>query len=228
MKYQLLVLSVCAFFLMTGYVISREYQPWSENVFQHVEQEYGIDAAKRLRYLHKLIIENQNLPEMEKVKLVNKTLNRLPWIADSEHWKKADYWASPMETITTFGGDCEDISIVKWAILGHLGISNDNLRLAYVKIKETGEDHMVLLYLKNPSAPLEQIESYVLDNYVQEVKKGSERTDLLAIFVTDVNGNIVLIADNGKERSVKGVYKERKIKKLDDLKKKINEDRIKY
>ncbi len=148
-----------------------------------------------------------------------------PWIADSEHWKKSEYWATPLETITTFGGDCEDIAFVKWVILNSLGITSEHLALAYVKIKVTGEDHMVLLYLAKPDAPAGEMEAYVLDNYRDEVKKGAERTDLLAILGFNASGDVALIADNGSERTIKAEYKERKIKKLEDLKKRIRENR---
>lgn len=220
---------IAALLLMTGLTTAwGEYQPWSEKVFEHVRQEYGTDAEKRLRYLHTMVVENQDLPDMEKVELVNKTLNHLPWIADSSHWKQADYWAAPMETITTFGGDCEDIAIVKWVVLVHLGITKEHLRLAYVKIKATGENHMVLLYIANPSAPTAQQEAYVLDNYVPEIKRGNERKDLLGIYFTDADGNVVLLDDKDGKRSIKGEYKERKIRKLEDLKGKIAQDRKKF
>jgi predicted transglutaminase-like cysteine proteinase len=205
-----------------------EYRPWSENVFIQAEKEYGKMAAKRLRYLHKLALDNQDLPDMEKLELVNTTLNHLPWIADSQHWKNADYWASPIETLSTFGGDCEDIAIAKWVTLNHLGISGKHLRLAYAKIKKTGESHMVLVYIENPKAAVDKQKGWVLDNYVDDVKRGKDRKDLLAVYTTDANGNLVLIQDTGSERSVKGVFKERKMKKLEDLKKKIMHDRKKY
>lgn len=205
-----------------------EYRPWSEKVFISVEKEYGPQATKRLRYLHNLALENQELPVMEKLELVNGTLNHLPWIADSQHWKKADYWASPIETLATFGGDCEDIAISKWITLNHFGISGKHLRLAYAKIKRTRESHMVLVYIENPDAPVEKQKGWVLDNYVDDVKRGKDRMDLLAVYTTDAKGNLVLIQDTGSERSVKGVFKERKMKKLEDLKKKIARDRKKY
>ena len=204
---------------------SADYQPWSEKVFLHIKETYGPQAEERMRYLHNLILENQNLPVPEKLKLVNDTMNHLPWIADETHWKNADYWATPLETITTFGGDCEDIAIAKWVVLNHFGVDSKYLRLAYVKIKQTGENHMVLLYIDRPDLPPEQQRALVLDNYVKEIKKGSERTDLLAIYVTDANGNMVLIADNGKERSIKGIYEGQKMRKIEDLKKKIAENR---
>ena len=199
-------------------------EPWSETVFEYVNETYGAEAEDRLRYLHDLVDDNQHLSVGAKLKLVNETLNHLPWIADAEHWQEADYWATPMQTITTFGGDCEDYAIAKWLVLEHLGISPTHLRLAYVKIKATGEDHMVLLYIINPTDPPQQQKAYVLDNYIDQVKSDDERDDLLAIFVFDVHGNVVLIEDNGTELHVKGVYEERRIKKLEDLLRRIDEE----
>lgn len=222
----ILVITVVVFF--AGPSMGGDFQPWSENVFIHIGQEYGNDAEKRFRWLHQFIIENQDVPDMEKVEKVNQALNHLPWIADSRHWKEADYWASPLETIATFGGDCEDIAIAKYVVLRNLGISPEHLALAYVKIKKTGEDHMVLLFIRYPSKPPGEKEAYVLDNYVDEVKLGSQRLDLLAVYAFDAQGTIVLFNDDGQKRSVKGVYKERKIRKLDDLIAKIAVTREKF
>ena len=44
---------------------------------------------------------HQDIPEMEKVIKTNEVSNHLPWIADAAHWKESDYWATPLETITT-------------------------------------------------------------------------------------------------------------------------------
>jgi predicted transglutaminase-like cysteine proteinase len=224
------ILQIClvAVFLAAVPVQSGQFQPWSEKVFQYVEKEYGEKAAKRLRYLHDLIEKNQGLSVKEKLKLVNDTMNRLPWIADKKHWKKADYWATPLEAITTFGGDCEDIAIAKWVVLRHLGISSAHLRLATVKIKRTGELHMVLLYIENPDAPLDQQKPLVLDNYINEIMTGRERSDVLALYLFDVSGNFILISDDGSQRSIKGVYPKRKLRQLEDLKRKIAETRSKY
>ena len=228
MAVRFIVLSLLATVLYAGPAASEEFQPWSENVFAYIKQEYGAEAEKRMRFLENFILENQDAPDMEKVDKANRILNNLPWIADATHWKQSDYWATPLETITTFGGDCEDIALVKWVVLRNLGITVDQLRLAYVKIKKTGEDHMVLLYIRNPGAPSEELEVYVLDNYVDEVKRGSERTDLLAVLAIGDNGQVVLFNDDGKNRSVKAVYEERKIKKVDDLVKRVEENRKKF
>jgi len=200
-------------------------QPWSPRVFEYAAREYGVDAEKRLHYLHDMVLANYTKSVPEKLKLVNHTLNKLPWIADANHWKQADYWATPLETITTFGGDCEDIAIVKWVMLNHLGISNKHLSLAYVKIKKTGENHMVLLYMEKPDAPPGQRKTLVLDNYLDEIRTPAQRTDLLAVYLADADGKLTLIADNGKDRTIKGVYEDRKMKRIIDLKEKIAENR---
>jgi predicted transglutaminase-like cysteine proteinase len=224
------ILRICLIvvFLAAVPVHSGQFQPWSEKIFQYVEKEYGNKAAKRLRYLHELIEKNQGLSVNEKLKLVNDTMNRLPWIADEKHWKKVDFWATPLETITTFGGDCEDIAIAKWVVLNHLGISSKHLRLATVKIKRSGELHMVLLYIENPEAPPNQQKSLVLDNYISEIMAGRNRTDVLALYVFDASCNFTLISDDGSKRTIKGVYPKRKLRQLEDLKKKITENRTKY
>ena len=209
-------------------ICSEAYEPWAEAVFEHVEKEYGKQAEKRMRYLQNLIIENQNLSVSEKLELVNVKANNLPWVADKMHWKEVDYWASPLQTIATFGGDCEDIAIVKWMVLNHLGIGNDHLRLAVVKVKRGGESHMVLLYISNPEAPLAEQSVLVLDNNTDKILKAKERTDLFGILVIDVHGNLTLISDDGQKRSIKGEYPNRKLKPLVELKKKIAQERDTY
>jgi predicted transglutaminase-like cysteine proteinase len=208
--------------------ISEASAQFSEKILQHVAMEYGANAEKRLRLLNSLILDNMNKPVSEKLNLVNTTMNKLPWLTDQQHWKQADYWATPLETVTTFGGDCEDIAIAKWVVLRLMGIPDTHLRLAYVKIKRTSESHMVLLYVENPLAPPKQQRPLVLDNYINEVKKGKERKDLLAVYLFDAKGNMILFADNGKERTIKGVYEQRNLKKLNDLKQVMSDSRSKY
>lgn len=87
---------------------------------------------------------------------------------------------------------------------------------------------MVLVYLESPSRPLDKQDVYVLDNNKKGVKKGSERTDLKGIFLLDANNKVTLIRDNGLDRSVNDALKERKFKRLSDLKKRIAQDRKKY
>ena len=204
---------------------AEQVQPWSEKVFQYIEGQYGKSAEQRFRHLHDLVMANQNLPVMEKLELVNRTMNNLPWIADQAHWKKADYWATPIETIATFGGDCEDMAIAKWVMLRHLGISGKHFRLAYANLKETGGGHMVLLYIDRPDLPWDLRTMYVLDNLVPEIRQGMQRMDLQALYFMDAGGGFVILDDKGSRRTVKATYKKREIEQLEGVKKAIDQQR---
>lgn len=218
------------FLFAAGQLSAAAYQPWSENVFLHINKEYGAQAEKRMRYLHDLVLNNQDKSVEEKLRLVNDTMNNLPWIADEQHWKKADYWAPPMETIATFGGDCEDIAIAKWIMLRHLGISAENLRLAYVLIKSKGEYHMVLASVGSVDIPREErIKStWILDNVNRKLMKAEDRKDLLVIYATDAEGNMVIFKDDGRERTISAVREKTNMKKLEDLKQQIQENMAQF
>lgn len=58
-----------------------------------------------------------------------------------------------------------------------LGVSDQKLRLVYVKAITLNQFHMVLAYYSKPSA-----EPILLDNIDPEIKKASKRRDLLPIY----------------------------------------------
>jgi predicted transglutaminase-like cysteine proteinase len=181
-----------------------------------------------MRKLHSLVIENQDKPTDVKLKVTNDALNQLPWITDQEKYNENDYWATPLETITTFGGDCEDMAIGKFMMLRLMGIPKENLRLTYVKIKSTGEAHMVLAYIQNTNLPPEKRSVLILDNYNKEIKPGKERQDLLGVYLIDADKKLTLISDDGETRSIRSQIPEAKLAKLDKIKEKVKENRTKY
>jgi predicted transglutaminase-like cysteine proteinase len=218
------------FLLTAGFVFAASYQPWSENVFTEIKKEYGAQAEKRMRYLHDIILKNQDKSVEEKLVMVNDTMNKLPWIADEQHWKKADYWAPPMEAIATFGGDCEDIAIAKWIMLRTLGIPAEHLRLVYGHIPKRNEYHMVLAYVGRIDLPREERldSTWILDNLDKKVKKAEDRRDLVAIYATDNQGNMVIFKGAGKDMKIAAVREKTNIRKLEDLKQKITENMIEF
>lgn len=198
------------------------FEPWEDEVFVAVGKEHGPDAEKRIRKVMDIILANHDKPVMEKLELTNTFLNNIPWIADPDIWKREDYWATPFETLTTFGGDCEDIAIAKYAMLRLMGIPDDALGFAYVETREK-ERHMVLLYKENDTSP-----AYVLDNQVPDVKTGPERQDLLAIYVFQNDGKLYVIDDDGKRRSVKKEFTGRRFEKWATAKERAKANRKKY
>ena len=77
-------------------------------------QQFGPIAKTRLTDGRGLVTSAKNKAlqqEREKLELVNDFMNRTPFVSDLEHWGKEDYWATPVEFLSTNGGDCEDFSI---------------------------------------------------------------------------------------------------------------------
>lgn len=148
------------------------------------EQRYGLPGRHAVTQWQQVQNECLNLPIDQKLQIVNQFFNqRILYVDDRLTWKKADYWATPLETLGMGQGDCEDFSFAKYITLHLLGIPVEQLRLTYVKAKiltATGfknQAHMVLSYYPTPnSQPL------ILDNLRAEVLPAAKRPDLRPVF----------------------------------------------
>jgi predicted transglutaminase-like cysteine proteinase len=94
-----------------------------------------------------------------------------------QHWGVMDYWATPVEMLGSFGGDCEDYSISKYLSLKQIGIPIEKLRITYVRALRLGESHMVLAYYPTPDA-----DPLILDNLINDIRPASQRTDLEPVY----------------------------------------------
>jgi predicted transglutaminase-like cysteine proteinase len=147
-------------------------------------QRYGEPALKTVTELQQLLTSLHNATDQQKLKAINDFFNqKLEFVDDFYIWKQSDYWATPLESIGKQAGDCEDFSIAKYIFLKLVNVSNDKLRLTYVRAKlydgeiTTVKAHMVLSYYSSPTAvPL------VLDNINPEILPASNRPDLTPIF----------------------------------------------
>jgi len=194
MKYtRLLTASLCFLLLISTSPAwaTKDFPPWDEGVFAEVAKRHGEKAAARLRDVYSLIIVYINDPVADQLEAVNEYMNELKWIADSELWKQEDYWATPFETVTTFGGDCEDIAIAKYTVLRLMGVPDADLGFAHV-ITSKGENHMVLIYKNAENVAL------ILDNQHSQIVAADKRTDLRAVYVFQNDGTVFVIKDDGK------------------------------
>ncbi len=181
----------------------------SEKEIAETEKRYGSRAAERLRAWQELVDQNQNLSEHDKLELVNDFFNRVRFIDDIVHWKKKDYWATPVEMLATDAGDCEDYSIAKYFTLKALGVPENKLYITYVKALRYNQAHMVLTYFKTPkSVPL------VLDNINKRILEATKRKDLVPVYSFNGDG-LWLARQRGKGKSVKGGTS--KLKKWNEL-----------
>ncbi len=155
----------------------------SSEELQAIEARFGVEARERVQSWRHAIADNQSQPVTEKLNIANQWFNRLKFEDDSVHWHREDYWATPIETLVTNGGDCEDFSIGKYFTLKELGIADQCLRLTYVKSLTLNKPHMVLDYQCDGGAA-----SLVLDNIVPVILPSVERTDLVPVYSFNAGG----------------------------------------
>ncbi len=150
-------------------------------------REYGEARVKVGLEWQQTLDQAKSLPEYQQVALVNQFFARnLRYRTDHELWGQEDYWATPLETLGRGLGDCEDYAIAKYISLRTLGITDDKLRLIYVKAKRPDGSslaHMVLGYY-----PLNGREPIILDSLVTALLPASKRIDLSPVFSFNSQG----------------------------------------
>lgn len=149
----------------------------TEEIIKDVTAKYGDLAGKRIATWKRLMENEWQRDERNKLELVNRFFNQLEFVTDMSKWGTNDYWATPIEFLAVNGGDCEDFSIAKFFTLLALGVPESKLRITYVTALKLNQAHMVLTYFATPDA-----EPLVLDNLIKEIKPGSAREDLLPLY----------------------------------------------
>lgn len=178
----LLLLITCSFSVQAGLV------DFSSRLLNAVTRKWGGDAYQRLLGWQELVrdqkpkVENQwnngNTPStLNTLKLTNAFFNKIPYYSDQVHWGVEDYWATPIEMLGSFGGDCEDYAAAKYFSLREMGAQVGQLRMVYVRAIRRNEAHMVLAWYPTPDA-----EPLILDNLIGDIRPASQRTDLEPVY----------------------------------------------
>ena len=172
-------------FLLTLFVVScsSKVPGISEAKLEEIELNYGKKARKRVEDWRYLIEDNKDETERNKLVLVNDFINQVNFEDDKDHWQQNDYWATPIETLASNGGDCEDFSLAKYFTLSELGVADQCLRMTYVKAMPINKPHMVLTYqCQRSDYPL------VLDNLNTLILPAEQRKDLLPVYSFNIQG----------------------------------------
>jgi predicted transglutaminase-like cysteine proteinase len=75
---------------------------------------------------------------------INRAINlAIRPVSDLMQYGEVDVWTSPLATLTSGGGDCEDYAIAKFVALQLAGIAPDDLRIVVMHDTIHGEDHAV-------------------------------------------------------------------------------------
>jgi predicted transglutaminase-like cysteine proteinase len=162
---------------------------WDSDRAQQAAQRLGGQAVAGLRALHGVMAGAADVDDLGRLDAINQFFNRrIVFRDDAEVWASADYWASPIETLSRGAGDCEDFAIAKYFALLAAGTPASQLRLVYVRLQQGGaggpsQPHMVLAYYATPQA-----EPMILDNLVTEIRPASRRPDLTPVFSFNSEG----------------------------------------
>ena len=155
----------------------------SERLMTYVRSEFGQEAHDRLETWQNLHDMASRAAIDRQLRLVNSFFNRVRFVSDIAHWGEEDYWATPVELLTTNGGDCEDFSIAKYLTLKSMGVPDEQLRIVYVKALALNQAHMVLAWYPEPDA-----DPLILDNLINEIKPASQRPDLEPVYSFNGDG----------------------------------------
>lgn len=141
------------------------------------------ETEQRVNAWRQLIDRGRDWSDQRQLTAANDFINQNQFVDDIIHWNKEDYWATPLQTIVTEGGDCEDFAVAKYFTLTEMGMSADKLRLTYVKALTLDQAHMVVSYYASPNEiPL------VLDNLDPVIRPATERDDLLPVYSFNGDG----------------------------------------
>jgi len=173
-----------------------------ENIIKKPNKEAIFLRFKKYYQLRKQVKEFNTL---KKLNYINTFFNKILPVEDKFKYQTDDYWATPKEFLIEGRGDCEEYAISKYFSLKEIGIDEDKLFLAIVKVKGKTNYHLVLLYFENRSSiPL------VLDNLSFKVLPFDKRSSLTTKVIFNEKEAFVL--------KDKKIYKKAKIDWGDDNK----------
>jgi predicted transglutaminase-like cysteine proteinase len=113
---------------------------------------------------------------------VNRSVNMsVRFMTDLAQYGQQDVWSSPLETLATGNGDCEDYAILKLAVLRAAGIDPNDLRLVILRNTHDGQDHALAAVRLNGAWRL-------LDNRYLPMLTDWQLADFRPLFVIDGQG----------------------------------------
>jgi predicted transglutaminase-like cysteine proteinase len=80
-----------------------------------------------------------------RIGVINRAINlAIRPTSDLAQWGVEDRWSSPLVTLGSGRGDCEDYAIAKYVALREAGVDENDVRLVIVRDLASGNDHAVV------------------------------------------------------------------------------------
>ncbi|HEX5472924.1 MAG TPA: transglutaminase-like cysteine peptidase [Lacipirellulaceae bacterium] len=110
---------------------------------------------------------------------INRAVNlSISPMSDWAQYGYADVWASPLQTLRSGAGDCEDYATVKYAVLRELGFSTNDLRLVILQDSKLQVEHAVV-------AVRYEGKWSILDNRTMAILDTEQTQNYRALFALD-------------------------------------------
>jgi len=140
-------------------------------------------AARRFLSLIELGRQRQGRAQLG---VINRAVNlSIKPVSDWVQYGVDDFWASPLATMSSGAGDCEDYAIVKYVALRQIGVAPDNLRLLIVYDAKHGANHAVVVVRHDD-------EWLVLDNRTLVIVNAEGIQGYWPLFVLDDRGGAAM------------------------------------
>lgn len=170
--------------------------PQARSVFRQAEQQRsiysecdsGAECHPRLRRWRNSLDRLRPLEGLELLRTLSTTLNGLiRYQEDSTTYGEEDHWATPVESLTTGYGDCEDYAILKYLSLRELGFSAQQLRIRIGLDPERNVGHAVLTVDMGG-------QTYVLDSLSPEPKVDNSASRYIPVYSVNERDQWLIVA----------------------------------
>lgn len=154
----------------------------SKGMIEQAQSLFGDPGKQALVQWAQFVMAQEEAYKPDKERQILEKVNhyfntRLAFVSDDIHWHTEDYWATPLESLVTQAGDCEDYVIGKYFSLIQAGVAQEKLRITYVKALKLNQAHMVLAYYSDPRR-----DPLILDNINPRILPASKRRDLAPVY----------------------------------------------
>lgn len=117
---------------------------WAAMAQRFKQQQSDCQPADGCAKFKALVGSLTGLSLLEQLKKVKADEAGIPYVEDSKNYGKADYWATPYETLSKGSGDAEDYAILSYYALRAAGVPAASMRVLAVYIKAQKVGHAIL------------------------------------------------------------------------------------
>jgi predicted transglutaminase-like cysteine proteinase len=147
----------------------------------HCRASAELCPAAARRFLA-IVAQGQAQTGRARIGFINRAINlAIRPMSDLAQWGVIDRWSTPLVTLTTGRGDCEDYAIAKYVALTAAGVAAEDVKLVIVRDLTVGAEHAVV------AARLDG-DWLILDNRWLMLVEDSQVRQMVPLFVLDQTG----------------------------------------